>query len=283
MIKDNPSEIADINELVVGPGDVAIYFDNKCLRPIDETGCNQWAIIVDETGGLTRRNSKVVHIPFQELLQMPHLQFRGNPHPDHGERISDFFLNHRRHHDLFEAGEKALLQGNLQPFEWGQIFPTRPEYKNDEEFEDAWKQLLIEARPMDVIFTARCKDPVSRIIARTTHGPFSHVASYLGNGQISESVTSGIRTGQLSDLYKDRSNWVAIYRHVDHLNTMFTFEEAQKITQGVTLDFRDGYNWYQAFRHGIMSFRGKHEESMAPNSWLYRGSWTNCTRIAWIR
>jgi hypothetical protein len=257
----------------LGLGDVAIYRDTRCSRPTDETGCNQWAIVVDENGGLARRNSRVIRISFEELLTKPNLHFRENPYVEHRERIAAYFVKHANKHDHFEAGEKALLQGNLQPFEWGDLFPVKPEYPTVDEFERAWDNLLISARPMDTIFTARRNDISSKAIAWITKGPFSHVATYVGNDKIWESVTSGLRTGKLSDLYKSRENWVAAYRHVQHLDRVFLEKDADRIAREAADSYRIGYNWYQAARHGLLSFRGMHEEAKVPNSFLYRGSW----------
>jgi hypothetical protein len=267
------AESSNAQILELGPADIAVYFYRQCQRPVDETGCNQWAIVVDEHGALSRHQSRVIRVPWEALLKMPELHFRSNPYDGHRDRIARFFLDHVKLHDHFEAGEKALLQGNLQPFEWGRLFPSRPTYASDFEFDQAWRDVLEKARPMDTIFAAREDDIMSRLVVWTTQGPFSHVATYLGDGEIWESVTSGLRRGKLTDLYKSRRIWVAVYRHIQHTEREFSFDEAERIAADVAAKYKDGYNWFQAVRHGLMSFRGAHEDAEVPNSFLYRGSW----------
>lgn len=43
-------ESSNTQMLELGPADIAVYFDRQCRRPADETGCNQWAVVVDEDG-----------------------------------------------------------------------------------------------------------------------------------------------------------------------------------------------------------------------------------------
>lgn len=73
------AESSNAQILELGPADIAVYFDRQCQRPVDETGCNQWAVVVDEHGALSRRQSRVID---------PYLDYRGFftelDHPDAG-------------------------------------------------------------------------------------------------------------------------------------------------------------------------------------------------------
>lgn len=267
------AEESKTSSIELSVGDVILYYDDRSERPIDVSGCNQWAIAVEDQIAIVNRPSGIICVRIEDILRRPHLNIRKNPYSSHAANISAYFIRNRRHRSLYEAGERSLLVGNLQIFENGSLFPQRPEYSSVDEFERAWSFLLSSSKPMDVIFTVRFDSLLSRFIAWATHGPFSHVALYVGEGEIFESVTSGLRRGGLTDLYKDRNNWVATYRHVQHLDRTFTHEEAKSIAEQTMASYRPGYNWLDAGRHGLRSFRGNHEQSKAPNSWLYQGSY----------
>lgn len=77
--------------------------------------------------------------------------------------------------------------------------------------------MVAKLEPRDALFTFDRTSLMSKVIARVTHGPYSHCAIFLGDGQLSEVVTSETRIAPL-DIYKDRKKYlVSAYRHLGHL------------------------------------------------------------------
>lgn len=164
---------------------------------------------------------------------------------------------------------KALHAGNLPFLITGQIFPDPPVYRNDAEYLSAWDKLTARLLPLDTIFTRDNESKLSRFIAWSTHGPWSHVATHAANGEIWESVTGGIRNVSI-DVYKGRRYRVGAYRHIELLDKPMTAERAIETVSSHR--FRpNAYNYVQAIRYGARSFFGDHSHALVPNSMLYQG------------
>jgi hypothetical protein len=157
-----------------------------------------------------------------------------------------------------------MQETNFEIFLRGTLFPRAPQYFSDEGYEKAWLDMVSQLQPRDMIFTARLDGRVSRLIAWSTGGPFSHVGVYLGDGEMWEIVTSGERVVPIST-YKGREFRTAVYR------TFFPppkpWAEALKEMQGRGI----GYDYLGAIQHGVRSFFGEHDDSQAPNSLIYQG------------
>lgn len=268
MIAINPSTPI----LEVHPGDVALFFDKRSGRDYDAT-LNQVGIVT-ELGVLVIRKSLIGRwyvdlIPLQDMPALKNLEFRRPQKAISGDRIEQYFLTHRERPLHFAAGLRALRNDNLQPLRDNELFPASPTYANDEQYEIAWTAFVAALNPMDTLFTACKTEPMSRFIAWYTGGPWSHVAVYVGNGEIWESVTSGVRTCSV-DVYKGRQFRVGAYRHIGLLNETKTYEQALAVVS--TPLWRPGtYNYRCAAWHGTKSFFGFHEHALVPNSFIYQG------------
>ena len=121
----------------------------------------------------------------------------------------------------------------------------------------------------DAIFTNKLNDPVSRFIAWATHGPWSHVALYMGDGTVSELVATGVRNVPLT-VYKGRNYRIGAYRKISLMNL-----ESPMVPPFTVLRsrFRDGHNYKGPVLHGIRSFGNDHGHELIPNSQVYCGSW----------
>jgi len=230
---------------------------------------DEWGALCIGKGVFGRR---IERIPLQKLPSLPNVTFRRTNKPDHGQRqqIANYFLKHADRPSYFEAGLRALQCENYQLFETEELFPKRPTYRSDEEYEAAWSRFKSLLKPFDGIYTVDRSSRISRFIAWATHGTWSHVAVYIGNGEIHESVTSGLREGPL-ELYKGRQYWIAAYRHVGAIAKPRSIEEV-RATVASSPFRRDGYNYRGAIRFGIRAFFNDHSPDLVPNSAMYAGN-----------
>jgi hypothetical protein len=263
----------------VWPADTVIFYDDRFPPDpgsgIDErTAVNRVAIVVDEQGALFLDKGAlgrqiVKRLPLDVLPKLRNVSFRRSVHVEHRDRIAKYFLTYVDKPAHFQAGMEALRSGNLQPLLDGKIFPERPSYGSDEGYEAAWRNLKRCLQPMDCICTVDLSSRLSRFIAWATHGPWSHIAVHVANGEIHESVTSGIRNAPI-EMYKGRNHWVAAYRNIQASNRPLTGAQVEAIVSSTAFK-RDAYNYRGAIKYGFKSFCGDHSHALVPNSIIYRG------------
>jgi hypothetical protein len=233
-------------ETVLQPVDVVIFYDRWSRHPLSG-GCNQWAFVVDGERALFSR--WLVHsMSLKRLRQNSSaIAIRRIP-PELAEHVAAFLLRYRWRPALFKAAVNFLQFTNYMPFLTGKFFPDDVTYKDDAETFDRTSF-------------------ISKMIALLTHGPFSHVATYLGDGKIFEIVTSGARVVPI-ETYKGRHKYrVAAYRHYGH-NAM-TQQEYHEMMMSDVGSVRYGY--LGAIGAGIRSYFGFHRESGSPNGIVLSG------------
>ncbi len=134
----------------------------------------------------------------------------------------------------------------------------------------AWNRFVESLEPHDHLLTFDRESLLSKIIAVVTLGPFSHIAHYIGDGNIWEVVTSGTRIAPL-ETYKGRRYRVAAYRNYGH--SFITEEEAMAIYQKTA--GRPGYNYIGALKAGVRTFLGDRKLSpTTPNGIILAGALT---------
>ena len=242
-------------DTVLKPVDVVIFFDPHSKNPIDELGCNQWAFVVDEEKALFSR--RLVHaITLIKLRAHPEaIAIRRIP-PEFSDCVADFLMRYRWRPALFKAAVNFLQCTNYMPFLSGSFFPPDVEYVTDMEYDEAWRRMIAALEPHDLILTFDRTSSLSKIIALCTHGPFSHVATYVGEGKIWEIVTSGARVVPIEH-YKYRHKYrVAAYRHFGH--EPMTRDEQLADMMSVVGNVRYGY--LGALWGGIKSYFGYHRD-----------------------
>lgn len=163
-----------------------------------------------------------------------------------------------------------MREENLQPLIAGNFFPDRPTYRTGDEYEAAWRRLKVSLEPADFIFTTDLNSRLSRFIAWSTDGAWSHAAIHVGRGAIWESVTSGIRRNGPIELYKGQRYWVAAYRHCDALKRPRTEEEVAAAVRAHRFK-PNAYNYRGALNFGWRAFRGDHSHALTPNSTVLQG------------
>jgi hypothetical protein len=262
----------------VNPGDIAIFYDDRFPPdPSDDPlapPVNRVAVFVDESGALyldkTGWKSKVRPISTANFKGLKNLEVRQFRKAEFANQIAVYFRTYRNNPCYFEAGLKALNNGNMQPFIECRLFPQRPFYIDDDAYNERWIIFAESLKPADSIYTVDTKSSLSRFIAWATHGTWSHVAWYTGNGMIWESTTSGIRNVPI-EVYKQRRYWLGAYRHIDLMDTVLSTEDQDRLAREDNRFRRDRYNYLGAIRYGFRSFIGDHSHNLVPNSAMYQG------------
>jgi len=250
----------------LNPVDVIIFYEKRSPYPVDEkTGCNQWAFVVDDERALYVRGL-VRSIKLSKLYSLKNaIAIRRIPEPL-APYVARLLLKYRWRPSMFQVCVNHLQSNNYRPFIEGIFFPPDVSYSNDAEYETAWQRMIRMLEPRDAIFTYDRTSVMSKLIAWSTHGPFSHCAVYMGGGEISEVVTSGLRIAPI-ETYKGRKYRVAAYRHYGRApNSVEEMLDEIRATAG-----RPGYNYFGAFRAGMTALVGKHHKTSAPNSLILWG------------
>jgi hypothetical protein len=256
----------------VHPADLLLYFDPSSSKPVDD-GVNQVAIIIDERHALLVEPGRAQELPLSNLGTLQNAHFRHViEDPNTADSVVDYFTRHRKNPAYLEAGFRAYQQQNFRFFADGP-FPERPHYVDQASYDAAWKTFEASLRPHDCIFTTCRTSITSRLIAWATDGPWSHCATYLGEGEIWESVTSGIRYERL-DVYRGRKFWIAAYRHVRFCENPPSMEQARNSVIEASAQYKQGYNYGMALWNGLRAFVGRHAEARGvPNSIILQGSY----------
>jgi hypothetical protein len=248
--------------------DIIIFFDWVSPHPVDERGCNQWAFVVDDQQALYIRG-KVHSIPLSDIHKLD------NPIVIHripealAKLVAPVLLKYQNNPMMFQVVINHLQCNNLLPILEDSFFPLDVTYADDDEYEAAWQHMVSSLKPRDLIFTFNRKSFISNVIAKFTHGPFSHCAVHAENGIISEIVTSGTRMVNI-DVYKGRKYRVAVFRHYGKApDTKEEMLAKMRAENG-----RPGYSYIGALQAGIRAYFGNHTVAMAPNSIILAGALT---------
>ncbi|HTO66851.1 MAG TPA: hypothetical protein VMM15_37010, partial [Bradyrhizobium sp.] len=147
--------------------------------------------------------------PFEAIRKRKHtlvpLSFMTNL-----ESIEAFFSQNRANASLFFQGLNALAKHDDTFFEPPVRLPILQPISR-EEFERSWEQLLLLVRPTDQIMVIDTNSFISRAIAAVDQGVWSHVAGYVGNGNIIEAGLSGVVERPLT-VYRSQRYRIGLYR-----------------------------------------------------------------------
>jgi hypothetical protein len=258
--------------LEVHPADLLLYFDPSSPKPVDD-GVNQVAIIIDERHALLVEPGSAQELPLSNLGKLQNVHFRHViEDPNTADSVVDYLTRHRKNPAYLEAGFLAYQQQNFRFFADGP-FPERPHYVDQASYDAAWQTFEAALEPHDCILTTCRTSITSRLIAWATDGPWSHCATYLGEGKIWESVTSGIRQASLN-VYHGRQYWIAAYRHVQFYKNPPSIQQTRKSVMQASAQYKQGYNYRMALWYGLRAFAGRHAEARGvPNSMILQGSY----------
>jgi hypothetical protein len=224
------------------------------------------ALIKDPIFGL-----KVRKYSLRDLDNFQNVSSHTTPLHDIGHQVASYFEKYQNDPFAFFAGKAALFYGNRDPFIRGTLIPEYPQYKSEVEREAAWITFISKLHTGDRIVTYNHSNIISHIIAWSTHGPWSHLAVYLGDGQISEFVTSGLREASI-EIYKAKNYSVAAYRYIDHLDRIPTREEVLSTSCCGALPSGAKYDYIDAIVAGWHAANGDFDIGPVPNSVMYLGT-----------
>lgn len=262
MVEAPTEPITSTTEL--RPVDIVLFYDERSSHSVDN-GLNQWAFVVDSDRALYVRGG-VHSIKLDKVRKLPNAIVVRRFPPPLAPYIAKMLLRCRWRPMWFQTAVNHLQGNNFVPFLEGSFYPPDPVYSSDEEYEEAWQHMVSMLEPRDGIFTFDRRSLISKVIALTTHGPFSHCATYASDGIISEIVTSGTRMVPI-ETYKGRHFRVAAYRHYGTQPN--TVEEM--LAEMRAEDGRPGYSYAGALGAGLRALFGRHRDAYAPNSLILSG------------
>ena len=270
------TETSHINSLKVPPGSQIIFFDKKTQKPPGKkTGCNQIGIFISHNKILFCRKRTVIELNFNELAGS-NVSIVAYKDTTLLPKIARFFDSNRDNYRLFALGTNALFCHNYKVFNVPEIMPKFGKQQiPDSEYEASWNRLISKMQKGDTIFTFNSKSLISKIIAKIDNGSWSHTGTYVGNGEISEMISTGY-TKRSVEVYKQKHIHIGIYR----------FHQITPEQQGSIDDFvvecnemygGQGYPFFRALKLGIRTLLhltdGKYRpQDFTPNGIVYAGT-----------
>jgi len=158
--------------------------------------------------------------PFEKMHRLKHQLRPRILQAQQDANIETFFTKNQRKLNLFDMGmRKLVLSDDLSFFDNPIRLPILQPI-SDAEHEFRWIQFLDRLQPFDTISLIDAQSHISRAIAKFDQGTWSHTGIYLGNGRITEAITSGV-VERAIEVYRVPRYRLGIYRPPE-------FDESQK-------------------------------------------------------
>jgi hypothetical protein len=154
--------------------------------------------------GLSKTHIEVLKKRDHQLLPLPFV-------PEQ-ENVDRFFIENRENADLFFQGMLAILSRRFSIFANPIKLPLLKPLSTTE-YENRWQQFVELLQPADLILTLDTQSTLSKVIAAADHGVWSHVAGYVGGGQIIEAIAAGVVERSI-DVYHTGFHRLGLYRPV---------------------------------------------------------------------
>jgi hypothetical protein len=251
------------------PGTLITFLDKDTKESPDESGCNQIGILLRHNIILFVRKKKMIEKDINDLntSKVFALPFKN---PELASRVHTYFEANKRNRYLFTLGLKMLEQGE-RFFASLPIMPKLTTWKSDEEYEAAWNSLITKIEKADLIVTFNEKSLISRFIASLDKGSWSHSATYVGNGYITEAVRHGVVIRPL-EVYKRKHVHIGIYRLRD-----VSTEVKEKVIMTTLAHVGSRYNYAGVIRLGLKLLLGldlavSKPGNITPNGLIYTGA-----------
>jgi hypothetical protein len=163
---------------------------------------------------------------------------------DRMRQIDLFFRENVLNPVLVRRAFNAISRGALgffdDPIKLPKLAPITPSERRAR-----WKNALALVEPCDLVQVFDESSVVSRLIARVDRGCWSHSAGYLGEGKVTEAITSGVTIRPL-EVYNRSSIRLGIYR-IEGV----TSENAEAARKWSQEQVGKGYGWSSVIRSGI--------------------------------
>lgn len=266
--------------IFIEKGGVVVFYDNNYPRepggPTDRA-VNSVGFVTSDFEILVLKNDVLFGLRIDkyhvgDLADLENVSSHTTPLKDIGEQVGAYFKKYRFDPFAIYGGKTALFHGNPDIFIRGELRPIYPKYNSQAHRDEAWEKFKSSLKPGDRIVTFDHSSVISHIIAWATRGPWSHLAIYLGDGQISEFVTSGLREVSL-EIYRSPNYSLGSYRYIDLVDKELTREEVLATsccdpTPGMT------YDYVGAITASWHAFNGDFVKGVVPNSMMYLGTVT---------
>lgn len=200
-----------------------------------------------------RRRTRL--ISYERFSKIPHRWVAVNL-GSHEKNVTTFFTNNAKNADLFHLGVKALASREWSVFDNPVKLPLLKPISL-EEFESRWLQLVDTVAVGDFIFTFDSSSWISRLIAYGDCGTWSHVATYVGEGQICEAISAGVVERSIA-VYHDPKYRLGLYRgptDSEQISKMVAFTRSQ---------IGKRYNYRGALRLGFRKLRNVQPKTLRP-------------------
>lgn len=165
--------------------------------------------------------------------------------------IETFFTANVLNTILMNRGLHAVAHGPRQIFAKPIKLPIFSSITK-EEWAQRWQTLPDVLQKLDLIEVFDASSRISRFIAASDRGSWSHCAMYSGDGMVLEAITSGV-TERTIEVYKKPEIRLGIYR--------MSCSPTGDIDEGIChmrQSIGDRYGWRQLFRKGIQLLLHRH-------------------------
>lgn len=174
----------------------------------DETGFNKTGFVTEKGIVIYPRRSRIARMSIEAVRKKPHRLLKID-HP-RAEQIETFFTSNVMNTYLYVKGMQQIADANSpfwdNPVKLPILTPINPA-----EHEARWSRIPGILQKGDGIFTLDTKSIASRLIAYLDQGTWSHVGTYVGNGQIVEAITLGVVERSI-EAYHDTRYRLGVYR-----------------------------------------------------------------------
>jgi hypothetical protein len=202
--------------------------------------------------GYVTEAGKVVYPSRCGLMKAPIEAIKGRDHAlislpfgaEH-EKVDSFFTDNRENADLFFQGINAILTRDFSTFVNPIKLPLLQPV-NATEYKGRWRQFVSLLQPPDLIFVLDTRSILSKAIAALDHGVWSHVAQYVGDGQIVEATTAGVVERSVT-VYNTGVHRLGLYRPTGS-------GDATKVVAFGRSQIGKRYNYKGVLRLGINKF-----------------------------
>jgi len=96
-------------------GDIIIFRDHRSSKPVDESGCNQVAVVIDDKRALFTRECVTV-LRKSDVHRLDNAKHISLVFPEVRNEVSSFFRRHMYSRGYVDAGLSALSNLNIMPF-----------------------------------------------------------------------------------------------------------------------------------------------------------------------
>jgi hypothetical protein len=209
----------------------------------DESGFSKTGYVTNDGIVIHPRRSRIARTSIEVIRRRRHRLIDISNHPRATE-IEDLFTNNIINTTLYVAAIQQIGDPN-SPF-WNHpikipiLSPISPE-----EHEARWTRGIRTLQKGDGIFTFDTKSTASRFIAYLDQGTWSHVGTYVGDGKISEAITSGVVQRSIEAYHNSRYR-LGLYRFLHA-----TPEQIEAFLAAERSKVDDRYSYRKALTLGI--------------------------------